>query len=266
MDLAGPSDDCSTVAARPSRCCTLLWRQLGVQYGRRRPQQRCNQREQAARTAVPRRAGRRNPLRVLAHAPGGRRGPVPRALVSGWCAVLAVVPLRSPSPGAVCRTPACHECEPLAVRTPACGFEWRAIPLAGWLSGFEPSHIGCRGVPRGGWVGGKPSLPGAACSALGGSGGAPRVVLLGRGSSFPLPPRKARDTHIRENPLGPGRHCASFGTCVEPVCCAIAFVEAVEPRVVLCSGGSRGVPVLVPVRASPVPSVVRNFLVKFFVV
>ena len=42
---------------------------------------------------------------------------------------------------------------------------------------------------------GKPSLPGAACSALGGSGGAPRVVLLGRGSSFPLPPRKARDTH-----------------------------------------------------------------------
>ena len=130
----------------------------------------------------------------LAHAPGGRRGPVPRALVSGWCAVLAVVPLRSPSPGAVCRTPACHECEPLAVRTPACGFEWRAIPLAGWLSGFEPSHIGCRGVPRGGWVGGKPSLPGAACSALGGSGGAPRVVLLGRGSSFPLPPRKARDT------------------------------------------------------------------------
>ena len=37
-------------------------------------------------------------------------------------------------------------------------FEWRAIPLAGWLSGFEPSHIGCRGVPRGGWVGGKPSL------------------------------------------------------------------------------------------------------------
>ena len=89
----------------------------------------------------------------LAHAPGGRRGPVPRALVSGWCAVLAVVPLRSPSPGAVCRTPACHECEPLAVRTPACGFEWRAIPLAGWLSGFEPSHIGCRGVPRGaGWA------------------------------------------------------------------------------------------------------------------
>ena len=134
----------------------------------------------------------------LAHAPGGRRGPVPRALVSGWCAVLAVVPLRSPSPGAVCRTPACHECEPLAVRTPACGFEWRAIPLAGWLSGFEPSHIGCRGVPRGGWVGGKPSLPGAACSALGGSGGAPRVVLLGRGSSFPLPPRKARDTHTRQ--------------------------------------------------------------------
>ncbi len=130
----------------------------------------------------------------LAHAPGGRRGPVPRALVSGWCAVLAVVPLRSPSPGAVCRTPACHECEPLAVRTPAGGFEWRAIPLAGWLSGFEPSHIGCRSVPRGGWVGGKPSLPGAACSALGGSGGAPRVVLLGRGSSFPLPPRKARDT------------------------------------------------------------------------
>ena len=103
----------------------------------------------------------------LAHAPGGRRGPVPRALVSGWCAVLAVVPLRSPSPGAVWRTPACHECEPLAVRTPACGFEWRAIPLAGWLSGFEPSHIGRRGVPRGGWVGGKPSLPGAACSALG---------------------------------------------------------------------------------------------------
>ena len=50
-------------------------------------------------------------------------------------------------------------------------------------------------MPRGGWVGGKPSLPGAACSALGGSGGAPRVVLLGRGSSFPLPPRKARDTH-----------------------------------------------------------------------
>ena len=46
-------------------------------------------------------------------------------------------------------------------------------------------------------MGGKPSLPGAACSALGGSGGAPRVVLLGRGSSFPLPPRKARDTrHI----------------------------------------------------------------------
>ena len=44
-------------------------------------------------------------------------------------------------------------------------------------------------------MGGKPSLPGAACSALGGSGGAPRVVLLGRGSSFPLPPRKARDTH-----------------------------------------------------------------------
>ena len=38
-------------------------------------------------------------------------------------------------------------------------------------------------------------MPGAACSALGGSGGAPRVVLLGRGSSFPLPPRKARDTH-----------------------------------------------------------------------
>ena len=100
--------------------------------------------------------------------------------------------LRSPGPG---ETPACHECEPLAVRTPACGFEWRAIPLAGWLSGFEPSHIGCRGVPRGGWVGGKPSLPGAACSALGCSGGAPRVVLLGRGSSFPLPPRKARDTH-----------------------------------------------------------------------
>ena len=47
-------------------------------------------------------------------------------------------------------------------------------------------------------MGGKPSLPGAACSALGGSGGAPRVVLLGRGSSFPLPPRKARDTHIEE--------------------------------------------------------------------
>ena len=41
-----------------------------------------------------------------------------------------------------------------------------------------------------------PSLPGAACSALGGrSGGAPRVALLGRGSSFPPPrPRKARDT------------------------------------------------------------------------
>ncbi|EOD34746.1 hypothetical protein EMIHUDRAFT_228253 [Emiliania huxleyi CCMP1516] len=36
-------------------------------------------------------------------------------------------------------------CEPLAARTPACGFEWRAIPLAGWFSGFEPSHIGCRG-------------------------------------------------------------------------------------------------------------------------
>ena len=30
-------------------------------------------------------------------------------------------------------------------------------------------------------------------------------------------------------------------------------------------GGSRGVPVLVPVRASPVPSVVRGgFVVKFF--
>ncbi|EOD38782.1 hypothetical protein EMIHUDRAFT_224195 [Emiliania huxleyi CCMP1516] len=29
-------------------------------------------------------------------------------------------------------------------------------------------------------------------------------------------------------------------------------------------GGSRGVPVLVPVRASPVPSVVRVMLVKFF--
>ena len=79
--------------------------------------------------------------------------------------------------------------------------------LAGWLSGFEPSHIGkqnkslcltlaagvCRG---GGWVGGKPSLPGAACSALSGSGGAPRVELLGRDSSFPLPHRKARDTHM----------------------------------------------------------------------
>ena len=77
--------------------------------------------------------------------------------------------------------------------------------LAGWLSGFEPSHIGkqnkslcltlaagvCRG---GGWVGGKPSLPGAACSALSGSGGAPRVELLGRGSSFPVPP-PARETH-----------------------------------------------------------------------
>ena len=49
-------------------------------------------------------------------------------------------------------------------------------------------------------MGGKPSLPGAACSALGGSGGAPRVVLLGRGSSFPLPPRKARDTHEFYNP------------------------------------------------------------------
>ena len=49
-----------------------------------------------------------------------------------------------------------------------------------------------------GWVGSKPSLPGAACSALGGSGGAPRVVLLGRGSSFPLPPRKARDTQERQ--------------------------------------------------------------------
>ena len=87
----------------------------------------------------------------LAHAPGGRRGPVPRALVNGWCAALAVVPLRSPSPGAVWRNPA--TCEPLAVRTPACGFEWRAVPLAGWLSGFEPSHIGCRGAPRGaGWA------------------------------------------------------------------------------------------------------------------
>ena len=52
-------------------------------------------------------------------------------------------------------------------------------------------------------MGGKPSLPGAACSALGGSGGAPRVVLLGRGSSFPLPPRKARDTH--ENARHNGR-------------------------------------------------------------
>ena len=32
-----------------------------------------------------------------------------------------------------------------------------------------------------------------------------------------------------------------------------------------CLGGSRGVPVLVPVRASPVPSVVRgSFVVKFF--
>ena len=49
-------------------------------------------------------------------------------------------------------------------------------------------------------MGGKPSLPGAACSALGGSGGAPRVVLLGRGSSFPLPPRKARDTHSLKPP------------------------------------------------------------------
>ena len=39
-------------------------------------------------------------------------------------------------------------------------------------------------------------MPGAACSALGGSGGAPRVVLLGRGSSFPLPPREARETHF----------------------------------------------------------------------
>ena len=105
-------------------------------------------------------------------------------------------------------------------------YEWRAIPLAGWLSGFEPSHIGCRGVPRGGCGGGKPSLPGAACSALGGSGGAPRVALSGRGSSFPLPPPR-RETH------GSGL------------------------------GGSRGVPVLVPVRASPVPSVVRGVL-KFF--
>ena len=35
----------------------------------------------------------------LAHAPGGRRGPVPRLIVSGWTGVrsiLAVVPLRSP--------------------------------------------------------------------------------------------------------------------------------------------------------------------------
>jgi len=48
-----------------------------------------------------------------------------------------------------------------------------------------------------GWVGGKPSVPGAACSALGGSGGAPRVVLLGRGSSFPLPPPQgARHTSL----------------------------------------------------------------------
>ena len=44
-------------------------------------------------------------------------------------------------------------------------------------------------------MGGKPSLPGAACSALGGSGGAPRVVLLGRGSSFPLPPAR-RETQL----------------------------------------------------------------------
>ena len=157
--------------------------------------------------AIPMPALRHNPRRegIPAHRKGlrapsrARPWRAPRTSSASarqrWCAVLAVVPLRSPSPGAVCRTPACHECEPLAVRTPACGFEWRAIPLAGWLSGFEPSHIGCRGVPRGGWVGGKPSLPGAACSALGGSGGAPRVVLLGRGSSFPLPPRKARDTH-----------------------------------------------------------------------
>ena len=43
-------------------------------------------------------------------------------------------------------------------------------------------------------------MPGAACSALGGSGGAPRVVLLGRGSSFPLPPRKARETCVTRNP------------------------------------------------------------------
>ena len=60
-------------------------------------------------------------------------------------------------------------------------------------------------------MGGKPSLPGAACSALGGSGGAPRVVLLGRGSSFPLPPRKARDTH--ENLFARARRAAWWPRC-----------------------------------------------------
>ena len=128
----------------------------------------------------------------------------------------------------ICRTPACHECEPLAVRTPACGFEWRAIPLAGWLSGFEPSHIGCRGVPRGGWVGGKPSLPGAACSALGGSGGAPRVVLLGRGSSFLLPPRKARDTRNRR-PKSWGQFC----------CVRVTLISLAAPVTRHASGSPR---------------------------
>ena len=41
----------------------------------------------------------------------------------------------------------------------------------------------CRGGPGGG----KPSSPGAACST---------VAMALRGSSFPRPPRKARDTHF----------------------------------------------------------------------
>ena len=72
-------------------------------------------------------------------------------------------------------------------------------PETPMFSGFEPSHSAqwLPGCAEGGWVGGKPSLPGVACSALGGSrsGGAPRVALLGRGSSFPLPPPARRETH-----------------------------------------------------------------------
>ena len=42
-------------------------------------------------------------------------------------------------------------------------------------------------------------------------------------------------------------------------------VHGAKCLAVLAGGGSSGVPVLVPVRASPVPSVVRgNFVVKFF--
>ena len=67
--------------------------------------------------------GRRFPCRLSATTPAPGGNPCSQKRAQFLFGRLAPAP-------SVGRLPACHECEPLAVRTPACGFEWRAIPLA----------------------------------------------------------------------------------------------------------------------------------------